>query len=236
MNHFFVQNKESYQLLKAKKIHQVSISGDTRFDRVASILKQAKQNTIVEEFKGKSTLFLAGSSWPKDEEIIKQLSLHYPDLKIIIAPHLIDAPHINQIKVLFPNAITYSQTNKKEASKASVLIINNMGMLSSLYQYADYALIGGGFGAGIHNTLEAATYGMPIFIGPNYHKFQEAKDLINQNVISVFNHAEELKEEFEMVSNNKEHYSNIVKASKEYVQRNSGATDLIMKKIIDILN
>ena len=235
VNHFFVQNKESYQLLKAKKIHQVSISGDTRFDRVTSILKQAQKNEIIKAFKGTSTLFLAGSSWPKDEEIIKQLSLHYPDLKIIIAPHLIDDHHIHQIKALFPNAITYSQTNKEEASKASVLIINNMGMLSSLYQYADYALIGGGFGAGIHNTLEAATYGMPIFIGPNYHKFQEAKDLINQNVISVFNHAEELRKEFEMVSNNKEHYSNIVKTSKEYVQRNSGATDLIMKKISDIL-
>jgi len=236
VNHFFVQNKESYRLLKAKKIHQVTISGDTRFDRVASILKQAQKNEIVEAFKGTSTIFLAGSSWPKDEEIIKQLSLQYPDLKIIIAPHLIDAHHIHQIQALFPKAVTYTKTNTEEALKAPVLIINNMGMLSSLYQYADYALIGGGFGAGIHNTLEAATYGMPIFIGPNYHKFQEAKDLIDRDVISVFNHAEELKEAFDRLLNNKEHYQQIVKASQEYVQEKSGATTQIMERISEIIN
>ena len=231
-DYFFVQNEESQNLLKAKRIHQVTISGDTRFDRVASILQQAKKNEIVKKFKDSSPLLLAGSSWPKDEEAIKELSIQHPEIKIIIAPHLIDEAHINQIKALFPNAITYSQTDEKEVSKASVLIIDNMGMLSSLYQYANFALIGGGFGAGIHNTLEAATYGMPIFIGPNYHKFQEAKDLIKKGVISVFNDANELKDELETIINDKEKYNRIVNVSKEYVQEKSGATNLIMRKIV----
>ncbi|MCK5776195.1 MAG: 3-deoxy-D-manno-octulosonic acid transferase [Bacteroidales bacterium] len=234
-NHFFVQNEISKNLLKAKAIHQVSVSGDTRFDRVASILKQAKENEIVKIFKGSSSLLLAGSSWPKDEEIIKELSKQHPEIKIIIAPHLIDKSHISQIKSIFPEAITYSKAIESKISKAPILIIDNMGMLSSLYQYADFALIGGGFGAGIHNTLEAATYGMPIFIGPNYHKFQEAKDLIEIGVITVFNDAIELKEKFEIVLHDKEKYNHIVNASKEYVQSNSGATNLIMKKVVESL-
>jgi len=234
-NHFFVQNQTSKNLLRAKGIHQVSISGDTRFDRVASILQQAKENDIVKKFKGTSSLLLAGSTWPKDEEAIKDLHQAIPDIKIIIAPHLINQSHINQIKSIFPKAITYSKAKESDINKAPILIIDNMGMLSSLYQYADFALIGGGFGAGIHNTLEAATYGMPIFIGPNYHKFQEAKDLIDKGIISVFNTADELKTDFDMILNDKDKYHHIVKASKDYVKSNSGATDLIMRRISDIL-
>ena len=234
-NHFFVQNEISKNLLKAKSIHQLTISGDTRFDRVSSILKQAKENEIVKNFKGSSSLLLAGSSWPKDEEAIKELSKQHPEIKIIIAPHLIDKSHINQIKSIFPQAITYSKAHESDISKTSVLIIDNMGMLSSLYQYADFALIGGGFGAGIHNTLEAATYGMPIFIGPNYQKFQEAKDLIRKGVIAVFNDADEFKKAFGMILNDEDKYDHIVKTAKDYVKSNSGATDLIMKKVVESL-
>ena len=233
--HFFVQNEISKNLLKAKAIHQVSISGDTRFDRVASILKQTQKNEIVKRFKGSSPLLLAGSSWLKDEEAIKELSIQHPEIKIIIAPHIIDKSHIIQIKSIFPEAITYSDANESDIFKASVLIIDNMGMLSSLYQYANFALIGGGFGAGIHNTLEAATYGMPIFIGPNYHKFQEAKDLLEKGVISIFHDAAELKANFEMVLNDKEKYNDIMTSSKEYVQSKLGATNLIMNKIVESL-
>ncbi len=228
VNHFFVQNEVSKDLLEEVGISQVSISGDTRFDRVVGIAQDIKPNKLVELFKGNQNLFMAGSSWPEDEKCLLPLLKAAPEMKFIIAPHLIDDAHISQILQLFPNSISYSKATASNISLYQVLVIDNMGMLSSLYQYARFALIGGGFGAGIHNTLEAATFGMPIFIGPNYHKFQEAKDLIDKGVAFVFEDAQQLTTAFESLKSDTDKYQAVVKSSKKYVQSKTGATQMIL--------
>lgn len=227
--HFFVQNNDSVQLLKEVGIEGVSKSGDTRFDRVSSITSKVEPNSILEEFKNKQELFLGGSTWSPDEQIIKELHLQHAKLKLVIAPHLIDENHIIQIEDLFPDSIRYSKAKGADLKEIPVLIIDNMGMLSSLYQYADFAMIGGGFGVGIHNTLEAATFGMPIFIGPNFQKFQEAKDLIELRVITVIENAQELNLAVTRLLNDDTEVQSVSEQSREYVKSNTGATQLILE-------
>lgn len=234
-DHFFVQNEMSLQLLKEAGISQVSLSGDTRFDRVAEIASKVKANDIVKNFKSDSRLLLAGSTWPEDEKLLQSLAIAQTQLKIIIAPHLIDENHILQIEALFQGALRYSQVEDQNLERVQVLIIDNMGMLSSLYQYADMAFIGGGFGAGIHNTLEAATFGMPIFIGPNYQKFQEAKDLREQGVIQVIEKENQLHRAVENLLIEDSDLDAISQKAKCYVQSNTGATDVILGFIYTIL-
>jgi len=227
VNHFFVQNELSKALLEEVGITQVSVSGDTRFDRVAQIADQLEENKIVKEFKNGQKLFLGGSTWPEDEKLIAALADQFPHLKIVIAPHQIEEEHIMQIETLFKNSIRYTEATHDGLQHSQVLIINNIGLLSSLYQYADMAMIGGGFGAGIHNTLEAATFGMPIFIGPNYEKFQEAKDLISEGVIQVVQSEEILSKGVELLLEDDGKRIGLSKISKEYIARNTGATQQI---------
>lgn len=233
--HFFVQNETSVELLKENGIVQVSLSGDTRFDRVAEIASKVETNIWVKKFKGDSPLLLAGSSWPEDEKLIKDLAIAKPNLKLIIAPHLIDENHLDQIEYLFQDSIRYSQLIESGYYQNQVLIIDNMGMLSSLYQYAQMAFIGGGFGKGIHNTLEAATFGMPIFIGPNYHKFKEAKDLKEFGVIQVIQSSEQLIKSVDQLLLEDSNLDYLSQRSKCYVQSNTGATDTILEFIEPLL-
>ncbi len=226
--HFFVQNHESVALLAKHDIHQVTKTGDTRFDRVASIAEKVDGNAVVQEFKGDSVLLVAGSSWPEDEKLLFDLTMLNPQLKLVVAPHLIDEAHIQQIEKLFSPSVRYSQADITTVRSFKVLIIDNMGMLSAIYNYANMAFIGGGFGAGIHNTLEAATFGMPIFIGPNYHKFQEAKDLKELGVIRVVNQKAELEAEVKQLLYNPQKMNEISEKSKAYIQTNKGATQSII--------
>ncbi len=198
--HFFVQNQISKDLLSTININNVSITGDTRFDRVMSIKSQAKQLPIVEVFVGgtecppasitqhpsPSKVFVAGSSWPLDEDIFIKYFDEHPEWKLIIAPHVIGEDHLKQILgmtkrkvVRYTQVDTNSQltTLNSQLSNADILIIDCFGLLSSIYRYGDVAYIGGGFGVGIHNTLEAAVWDMPVVFGPNNKKFQEAQDL-----------------------------------------------------------
>lgn len=227
VNHFFVQNEISKSLLEEVGINQVSISGDTRFDRVAQIAEQVDENELVRKFKNNQKLFLGGSTWPEDEKLISYIADKIPGLKILIAPHQIDEEHIRQIEGVFKSSIRYSNAKQEDLEQAQIMIMNNMGMLSSLYQYADMAMIGGGFGAGIHNTLEAATFGMPIFIGPRYEKFQEAKDLISEGVIEVVTQEEDLFEEVSKFLNDEDIRLEISMLSKNYILKNKGATQQI---------
>lgn len=227
VDHFFVQNPISQALLKEMGIDQVRITGDTRFDRVAKIAEQLAENPLVKKFKAGELLFLGGSTWPEDEKLMAEVSRKYPELKILIAPHLIDDSHLAQIEKLFNNSIRYSKASDQRLADYQVLIIDNMGLLSSLYQYAELAMIGGGFGNGIHNTLEAATFGMPIFIGPNYHKFQEAKDLIDLNVIQVVKTEEDLIENVRKYLEDEVSREEVCMASKDYIIQNKGATQEI---------
>jgi 3-deoxy-D-manno-octulosonic-acid transferase len=190
---FFVQDIPSKHLLHDAGITNVTISGDTRFDRVWANARQPKSLKYVAEFKNNQKLFIAGSTWPADEKLIADLVTQYPDWKFIIAPHEIGEDKISGLVNLLPKETTvrFSQINTLSALHTT-LIIDNIGMLSSLYQYADIAYIGGGFGAGIHNTLEAAAFGMPVIFGPKYDKFKEARDLVELKAGFSINNQEEL--------------------------------------------
>lgn len=228
--HFFVQNQQTANLLNKIGYKNVTISGDTRFDRVMTIANNAKSFTEIEKFcEGNQKIILAGSSWLADEKIIQQ-AVKNLDIKLIIAPHVVGENHINEIQQLFPEAILYSELANND-KKSNILIINCIGILSNLYQYCDIAYIGGGFGVGIHNTLEAATFGKPICFGTNYHKFQEAIDLINLKAAYSINNEEELKQVLETLLNNEKIYNQSAEASKDYVKTKIGAC----KKIIEHL-
>lgn len=228
--HFFVQNQQTATLLNKIGYKNITISGDTRFDRVMTIANNAKSFQDIEKFcQGDKKIILAGSSWLADEKIIEK-AIKNLDIKLIIAPHIVEQSHINEIQELFPQTILYSELaeNKKESN---ILIINCIGILSNLYQYCDIAYIGGGFGVGIHNTLEAATFGKPICFGTNYQKFQEAIDLINLKAAYSISNEEELKEILSSLLSDKEKYEKSATASKNYVQEKVGAC----KKIIEHL-
>ena len=177
--HLFVQNETSKQLLAGLGIHNVSISGDTRFDRVLQIKEQSKQLPVVEAFRQNYKVFIAGSSWQPDEELFIRFFNEHKDWRIIIAPHVIGEDHLQQIlSRLDRKTVRYTQTNAEEASSADCLIIDCFGLLSSIYHYGDVAYIGGGFGVGIHNVLEAAVWGIPVIFGPNNKHFNEAQSLL----------------------------------------------------------
>ena len=192
--HFFVQNEQSRELLAKIGITCVTITGDTRFDRVLQIKEQAKQLTIVEEFVKGAKVFVAGSSWPPDEDIFIRYFNEHRDWKLIIAPHVIGEDHLQQIEQKLegwnvqrytappsaPEGATSVLQQGNEAPSGAVggaLIIDCFGLLSSIYHYGDVAYIGGGFGVGIHNTVEAAVWGVPVIFGPENQKFQEAQEL-----------------------------------------------------------
>lgn len=232
VNWFFVQNQKSFDLLKEAGISKASLAGDTRFDRVADIAKKANANTLIEQFKGESKLLLAGSSWPEDEALIYPLLQKIPELKIVFAPHQIDEKHIQSIeKNCEGKALRYSQATQE--NKKQVLIIDNYGLLSSLYRYADFTFIGGGFGAGIHNTLEAATFGMPVFIGPKYEKFQEAKDLVSLNAIEVIEEAKQLEQSLVDLLFNPDKRIEKGKKARDYVKSKTGVTNHITDYLED---
>ena len=177
--HFFVQNEESRRLLEDIGITCATVVGDTRFDRVLQIKEAAKQLPVAEAFSAGHKVFVAGSSWPPDEDVFIRFFNEHPDWKIIIAPHVIGEDHLEQIlsKLRMPT-VRYTDTTPEEAASARCLIINCYGLLSSIYHYGDVAYVGGGFGVGIHNVLEAAVWDMPVIFGPNNKRFQEAQGLI----------------------------------------------------------
>ena len=181
---FYVQNEISKELLAKIKIKDVQVVGDTRFDRVLQIKAAAKQLPIVENFVGKNKCFVAGSSWQPDEEIFIPWLNEHRDWKVVIAPHVIGEEHLQQIekmlegrKVIRYTKVENSQPSTLNYSDAEVLIIDCFGLLSSIYHYADVTYVGGGFGVGIHNTLEAAVWDVPVFFGPNNQRFLEAQGL-----------------------------------------------------------
>ena len=184
--HFFVQNEKSRELLAGIGLTNTTVVGDTRFDRVLQIKAAAKQLPVVEAFCQQSSangqkpkVFIAGSSWQPDEEIFIPYFQKHPDWKMIIAPHVIGEDHLKQIEKLLEGrkVVRYTEATEADVQHADVLIINCFGLLSSIYRYADVTYVGGGFGVGIHNTLEAAVWDVPVFFGPNNQKFQEAQKL-----------------------------------------------------------
>ena len=236
---FFVQDEESEKLLRAKGIKQVSISGDTRFDRVAAIAENARSFPLVEKFAGNQPVFLAGSTWPADEELVLEFIETLGDkMKFIIAPHEVHNARIEALKSSVGSqrsavgVLLFSELNEINAQSARVLIVDGIGYLSHLYQYATIAYIGGGFGAGIHNILEAAAFGKPVIFGPKYEKFREAVDLIEAGGAFSINDSEQLNHRTIELLENLSFRQKSSKICSEYVSLKQGATGIILSKII----
>ena len=227
----FVQNEESRALLHEIGFDNVIVAGDTRFDRVAELAKSAPKIEIVERFKGESKLFVAGSTWGPDEDILQHIIEQNPDIKFLIAPHEMNEERIGKIMATTSHgALRYTKCDEKsDLSSAQVLILDTVGLLSGAYSYATWSYIGGGFGVGIHNTLEAATFGLPIAFGPNYQKFKEARDMVALGAATKVESAADLEAWFNPLRDDAEHLARTSATAKEYTVKNQGATPMIMQ-------
>ncbi len=247
-DHFFVQNEESKQLLEGIGITKVDVVGDTRFDRVLQIKEAAKDLPICEAFrKGTASaasssdalpkedhkVFVAGSSWPPDEEIFIKFFNDHKDWRLLIAPHVIGEDHLKLILSLLKDkkVVRYTQTSPEEAAEADVLIIDCFGLLSSMYRYGDVAYVGGGFGVGIHNTLEAAVWNMPVIFGPNNKKFQEAQGLLKSQGGFEINNFEEFETLMSKLMTDASFLQSSGEKAGAFVASLSGATDKVLSKV-----
>lgn len=234
--HLFVQNVSSLKLLDSLNLIQKStVSGDTRFDRVIEIAEKKEGVPGVSEFIKNHPVIVAGSTWEDDEALLIHFTKNRIDFKFIIAPHEISTSNLNDLKKEFKDSIFYSEINEVEdISNYKVLIIDCIGLLSKLYQYATLTYIGGGFNSsGIHNTLEAAVYGKPVIFGPVYEKFAEAKDLVNIGAAYSINSAIELEDKLIELINNAELLKQSGKLAIDYVYSKRGATKTIMNYIAE---
>ncbi len=228
----FVQNDTSRQLLASLNIHNADVAGDTRFDRVIEISKQAKRLPLVEQFKKNSMVMVAGSSWQPDEDILIRYFNGHPDMKLIIAPHVTDESHLTEIagKLKRPY-VRYTQATQENAGQADCLVIDCFGLLSSIYRYGEIAYVGGGFGAGIHNVLEAAVYGMPVLFGPNNQRYMEARQLLEAQGCFEIHNYDEFKEKTDRLMTDISYLKTCGKLSGDYVKQHAGASDKVMNAI-----
>jgi 3-deoxy-D-manno-octulosonic-acid transferase len=235
VEHLFVQNEISGELLKSVGIKNYTIAGDTRFDRVATIAAGAKEIPPIEKFNGSSLLLVAGSTWKPDEELLISFINQSSGIKYIIAPHEVSAANVTRIKQSITKpVIEYSKVQQHEITEFDVIIIDSIGLLSSLYRYGDIAYIGGGFGVGIHNILEAATFGLPVVFGPNYQKFKEAVDLIAEGGAFTIDNQAGLNDALYKLADNENYRISVAEISKNYVAKNVGSTAVIINKVFNI--
>lgn len=235
--HLFVQDEASRRLLAEHGVHDCSVAGDTRFDRVGEILSHGLDANDprlmpIEDFtRNCQRVLIAGSTWPEDEELLAQYMEHaeLTDTKLILVPHEIDEKHLHYIFQRFQGRfVRYSRATSTSLIHAKVLVMDTMGLLSSVYRFGQTAYIGGGFGAGIHNTIEAAVYGMPVVFGPRYHHFREAQGLIDANAARSIKNYKELEEALDTALDN---YEMIGAKAAAYVHDETGATEKIYKQI-----
>ena len=234
VTYFFVQDEQSRQLLASRGyVDNVTIVGDTRFDRVIDIAHQAKELSLVERFCSDAPyVFVAGSSWPPDEELIIPYFNSHPNMKLILAPHVIDEHHLQQIEQrLRRPSMRYTQATAESIAQADCLIVDCFGLLSSIYRYGQLAYVGGGFGEGIHNVPEAAIYGVPVLIGPNNKGFREAQDLLRMGGCfeitgpTLFNAVVD-----RLLSDNQLRKTRGA-VCHDYITSNAGASDVIFKTL-----
>lgn len=235
---FYVQDNQSVALLDKIKVYHAGKSGDTRFDRVFDLAQEKRSIDQIEQFKDGDTLVVVGSSWAPDEDILKYvLSQSSHTFKLIIAPHVVSENHIKELQQKFkswsPVLFTELDTSQKVTSR--ILILNTTGILSYVYRYADFSYIGGGFGAGIHNLLEPATYGQPVIFGPKYDKFREASELIKIGSGFPIKNKEDALVIFQKLLSDKTLLKTSSLASKEYIEDNTGATHKVIGKIKEYL-
>jgi 3-deoxy-D-manno-octulosonic-acid transferase len=234
-DYFFVQNESSKNLIQSIGFNNVKISGDTRFDRVVSILERDNSLDFIQQFKDNKTTIVIGSSWPKDENLlVNYINNASDDIKFIIAPHNIKSEQIANLKSQITKpTILFSEKNNIVLSNFNIFIIDTIGILTKIYSYADIAYVGGGFGnPGVHNILEPATFGVPIIIGPNYSHFAEAIALVHQEGCVSISNQNELNEAFDNLISNEDvrHEKGHICAT--FVQMNKGATEVILKHLI----
>lgn len=233
-DYFFVQNENSKKLLQSIGFSNVKISGDTRFDRVVSILERDNSLDFIEQFKDQKTTIVIGSSWPKDESLlVNYINSASADLKFIIASHNIHKPEIDKLQTLITKkTILYSEKENQNLNEFQIFIIDTIGILTKIYSYADIAYVGGGFGnPGVHNILEPATFGVPIVIGPNYSHFAEATALVHQGGCVSISNQKELNEAFDNLISNEDVRHEKGHICETFVQMNKGATVTILKNI-----
>ena len=229
LTHLYVQNEHSRQLLKGIGVDQVTVVGDTRFDRVIDIRNAAKPLPLVERFAGCWKVVVAGSSWQPDEDLLIPYFNTHENLKLVLAPHVVSEDHLRQIEAKLKRPfVRYSMATPKSVAEADCLIIDCYGLLSSIYRYATVAYVGGGFGVGIHNVPEAAVYGVPVLIGPNHQKFREAEDLLQNGGCREVTNADSLLQTLNLLLSDKEELARAGKAAGDYILRNAGATRQIM--------
>lgn len=232
--HFFVQNQQSADLLKRIGFPNYTITGDTRFDRVAEIAAARKDLPIVEEFKGKSPLLVVGSSWRPDEEILLGYLKTNPDVKIVFAPHEVKEANVARlVSSIEEPVVRYTAGQTSNLKNARVLIVDCIGVLSSVYRYADVAYIGGGFGVGIHNTLEAAIYNIPVLFGPNYLRFQEAVELVDRGLAFQVTKSTDAVDKLDELFRDPELRVSIAEGCARFMGENVGATQKIMQKVFN---
>ena len=230
VTHFFVQDHDTEQLLQKHGFNNVSLCGDTRFDRVADIAKQAKRFPDIEAFIQGRKCIIAGSSWPPDEKLLLPYIQKLPeDYCMIIAPHDISIKHISQITESLNDYQLYSEYLSENKSK--VLVLNIIGILSQLYQYARFVYIGGGFGVNIHNIQEPVTFGCPVVFGPKYKSFKEAVDLVRLGGAFSVSNQSELQQIFDRLISDESHYQKASETCRNYLQSQLGATEVIMREI-----
>jgi len=237
ITHVYTQNNQSLELLRRIGVPHASVAGDTRFDRVLQTAASVKILPLVEAFVQQQKVFVIGSSWPADMEVLRPLIQQYRSgMKFIIAPHEVTESGINAIlQQVGEGGIRYSEATEAEVADRDVLVIDNVGMLASLYSYGTYAYIGGAFGKGLHNTLEAAVFGLPLFFGPRYNKFQEAVDLVELQCASPVRNAAALLQAFGKVHTAPGVRQRITENEKQYVKQQAGATVKIMEDIKHLL-
>ena len=232
---YFVQNENSKNLLEQHGISNVTVTGDTRFDRVYTIAHQPYTLDFIAEFKEDKKLLVAGSTWYPDEKLLSELFKRINEkYKLVIAPHIVEKNHITQIKNIFHlfSVVCFSEKETKKISDYEILIIDTIGILSKVYKYADVSYVGGAFKTGLHNILEAAVFEKPVFFGPHFQKFNEAVELVGREGAFSIKKTDEMIQKILRFENDSQFYQKTCEICKNYVAQNLGATNKILSQFL----
>ena len=235
--HFFVQNEKSEKLLNSIGFKNVTVAGDTRFDRVAEILERDNSLDFMHRFKKDAFCFVAGSTWPEDEKIIVDyINQNTHPIRFVLAPHTVKTKHIQSIKASIERSvICYSELQGASLEEYDVLIVDTIGLLTKIYSYADVAYVGGGFATGLHNTLEPAVFGIPVIIGPKYEGFAEAVELVELKGVLVTQNVSEFNSILDRCFEDETFRNSTGTINHNYIQHQKGATPKIIEAIQSIL-
>ena len=229
VNTIFTQDSESAHLLNSIGVKNVKIAGDTRFDRVIEIAAKSQDFPELEQFSKNKITIVAGSTWPADEELLSKYGQLHPEVRFIIAPHETENNHVKAILQKFPEGVRWSE--KEKIGNGNAVIIDSIGLLSAIYKYGTIAYIGGGFGSGIHNTLEPAVYGMPVIFGPEHKKFREAIGLCGANAAKSIQNFNDLESILNKLIEDRDLLATMSQNADQFVKENAGATELILTEI-----